>query len=61
MHVTTAAAERNWPAWGRTYTNICNRLQAQQGLMTADMMIYIKANYAAKGLTKDELVALTNE
>ena len=57
VHVTTAAAERNWSAWGRTYTNIRNRL----GLVTADMMIYIKANYAAKGLTKDELVALTIE
>ena len=42
---------------GWTYTNIRNRL----GLVTANMMIYIKANYAAKGLTKDELVALTIE
>jgi hypothetical protein len=35
VHVTTAAAERNWYAWGRTYTNIRNSL----GLGTADMMI----------------------
>ena len=53
--MTTAAAEWNWSAWKRTYTNIRNRL----GLVTAIMMIYIKPNYAAKGLTKDELVALT--
>ena len=24
VHVTTAAAERNWSAWGRTYTAIRN-------------------------------------
>lgn len=39
-HVTTAAAERNWSAWGRTYTNIRNRL----GIKTAEKMVYIKAN-----------------
>ena len=39
--------ERNWSAWGRTYTNIRNRL----GFVTADMMMYIKVNYAATGLT----------
>ncbi len=26
VHVTTAAAERNWSVWGRTYTNIRNAL-----------------------------------
>ena len=41
VHVTSAAAERNWSAWGRIYTNIRNRL----GIDTARKMVYIKANF----------------
>ncbi len=56
-HVTTAAAERNWSAWGRIYTNIRNRL----GLLTAEMMVYIKANIGDHGGDDDlsYVVALT--
>ena len=39
-HVTTAAAERNWSAWGRTYTS----LRANLSLESAEKMIYVKAN-----------------
>ena len=41
VHVTSAAAERNWSAWGRIYTNIRNRL----GIDKARKMVYIKANF----------------
>ena len=54
VHVTTAAAERNWSAWGRTYINTRNRL----GLVVAEKLIYIKANYGDMELAGDELVAL---
>ena len=37
---TAAAAERNWSAWGRTYTS----LRASLSLETAEKMIYVKAN-----------------
>jgi len=39
-HVTTAAAERNWSAWGRTYTALRNSLSIQ----TAEKLVYVKAN-----------------
>ncbi|KAJ9509637.1 hypothetical protein QJQ45_011365 [Haematococcus lacustris] len=37
MHVTTAAAERNWSSWGNTY-------KSQLNVATAEKMVYIKAN-----------------
>jgi len=39
-HVTTAAAERNWSAWGRTYTALRNTLSIE----TAEKLVYVKAN-----------------
>ncbi len=39
-HTTTAAAERNWSAWGRTYDS----LRASLSLDTAEKLIYVKAN-----------------
>ena len=54
VHVTTAAAERNWSSWGRTYINTRNRL----GLLVAEKLIYVKANYGDMQLAGDELVAL---
>ena len=39
-HVTTTAAERNWSAWGRTYTALRNSLSIE----TAEKLIYVKAN-----------------
>ena len=41
VHATTCAAERNWSAWGRTYTNNRSRL----GIKTAEKLIYVKANH----------------
>ncbi|KAJ9525779.1 hypothetical protein QJQ45_003396 [Haematococcus lacustris] len=40
MHVTTAAAERNWSSWGNTY----NAGRSQLNVATAEKMVYIKAN-----------------
>jgi hypothetical protein len=40
MHASTAAAERNWSAWARTYTSLRNRLS----LEAAQKMVYVKAN-----------------
>jgi hAT family C-terminal dimerisation region len=59
MHVTTAAAERNWSAWGRLFTSARNQL----GLEKAEKMIKIKANYADSDSDddnegNDEIVAL---
>jgi len=39
-HATSAAAERNWSAWGRTYTALRNRLSIE----TAEKLVYVKAN-----------------
>ena len=39
-HATTAAAERNWSARGRTYDSLRNRLCIE----TAEKMVYVKAN-----------------
>ena len=39
-HATTGAAERNWSAWGRTYTSLRNRLNIE----TAEKLVYTKAN-----------------
>ena len=39
-HATTAAAQRNWSAWGRTYDSLRNRLCIE----TAEKMVYVKAN-----------------
>ncbi|KAJ9505883.1 hypothetical protein QJQ45_017301 [Haematococcus lacustris] len=40
MHVTTAAAERNWSSWGNTY----NVGRSQLNVATAEKMVFIKAN-----------------
>ncbi|KAJ9509673.1 hypothetical protein QJQ45_011346 [Haematococcus lacustris] len=40
MHVTTAAAERNWSSWDNTY----NAGRSQLNVATAEKMVYIKAN-----------------
>ncbi|KAJ9534759.1 hypothetical protein QJQ45_013120 [Haematococcus lacustris] len=40
MHVTTAAAERNWSSWGNTY----NAGRSQLNVPTAENMVFIKAN-----------------
>lgn len=40
MHATSAAAERNWSAWGRNYTSLRNSLKME----TAEKLIYVKAN-----------------
>jgi hypothetical protein len=40
MHATSAAAERNWSAWGRNYTSLRNNLNME----TAEKLIYAKAN-----------------
>ena len=43
-HTTTAAAERNWSAWGRTYTS----LHANFSLETAEKAVYVKAKMPEK-------------
>jgi len=42
-HATSAAAERNWSAWGHIYTPLCNSLSIE----TAEKMVDIKANMPA--------------
>jgi len=42
-HATTAAAERNWSAWARTYTALRNTLSKE----TAEKLVYTKANMPA--------------
>lgn len=39
-HITSAAAEQNWSAWGRTYTEQRNSLS----IATAERLVYVKAN-----------------
>jgi hypothetical protein len=41
MHATSCAAERNWSAWGRTFTALRNTLS----LKRAQQLIFIKANF----------------
>ena len=43
-HTTTAAAERNWSAWGRTYTS----LHANLSLEPAEKAVYVKTNMLEK-------------
>ena len=40
LHPSSCAAERNWSAWGRTYTSLRNRLSKEK----AEQMIFFKAN-----------------
>jgi hypothetical protein len=54
MHASTAAAERNWPAWGRTYTSLRNRLS----LEAAQKMVFVKANIDASTTGHSTEVAL---
>jgi len=42
-HATSAAAERNWSAWGHIYTPLRNSLSIE----IAEKMIGIKANMPA--------------
>jgi hypothetical protein len=43
MHATTAAAKKNWSAWGRNYTSLPNNL----GKEMAEKLIYVEANMAS--------------
>ncbi|KAJ9507494.1 hypothetical protein QJQ45_006483 [Haematococcus lacustris] len=55
MHITTAAEERNWSAWGDTF----EAGRAQLGIKKAEMMVYIHANVPKGAFTMpSELVAL---
>jgi hypothetical protein len=55
VHVTSAAAERNWSAWGRIYSNNRNRL----GLETARKMVFINfSDDSELGGERDHEVAL---
>lgn len=58
LHVTTAAAERNWSAWGNTFTSA----RAALGLDRAQKMIFIKENMEsdASANSTDALVALSH-
>ncbi|KAJ9505608.1 hypothetical protein QJQ45_011235 [Haematococcus lacustris] len=40
MHITTAAAERNWSVWGQYY----DAGRSQLGINKAELMVYINAN-----------------
>jgi len=42
-HAMSAAAERNWSAWGHIYTPLRNILSIE----TAKKMVYVKANMLA--------------
>ena len=44
MHATTAAAGRNWSAWGRKYSSLRNNLSKER----AEKLVYVKANMAAR-------------
>ncbi|KAJ9505751.1 hypothetical protein QJQ45_029258, partial [Haematococcus lacustris] len=60
VHVTSAASERNWSAWGRLYTAARNRL----GMERAKKLIFIKANADCNGCNGGadaELLALMGE
>ena len=46
--VTSAAAERNWSAWGRTYTDQRSNLS----IATAEKLVYVKANMPASWLSE---------
>ncbi len=52
VHVTTAAAERNWSSWGRTCTSLRNRLKIE----TASMLISVKGNNAISSTEHHEVV-----
>ncbi|KAJ9511095.1 hypothetical protein QJQ45_013148 [Haematococcus lacustris] len=61
VHVTSAASERNWSAWGRLYTAARNRLGKK---LHAKELIFIKANadcYGCNGGVDAELFALMGE
>ena len=44
MHATTAAAERTWSSYGRTFTHKRSGLK----LTTAQKLVYIKGNSTSK-------------
>jgi hypothetical protein len=56
MHASTAAAERNWSAWGRVYTSLCNRLSLQ----AAQKMVFVKANTTPITAKPSTLVTLAH-
>ncbi len=57
-HASSCAAERNWSAWGRTYTGLRNKLEQP----TAEKMIFIKANMlkAGGGDLDNEVIEITH-
>ena len=52
LHATSCAAERNWSAWGRTFT----KLRSSLDLEAAHRMIYIKANLRIGSTGQDTVV-----
>jgi hypothetical protein len=54
-HVTTAAAERNWSAWGRTFVPSRSSLK----ITTAEKLIYIAGNSKESSSSTDFEVYLT--
>ena len=56
VHVTSAAAERNWSAWGRVYIKAHNRL----GIDVATKLVAIKANLGSSEAPRgvDEMITL---
>lgn len=54
FHTSTCAAERNWSAWGRTFSALRNKLDPGR----AAKMIFIKANSRDQE-ADDKEVALT--
>jgi hypothetical protein len=53
-HATTAAAERNWSAWGRVYSSTRSRMR----IKTAEKLIYIKCNMDTSARSLDYRVSM---
>ena len=49
-HASSCAADRNWSAWGCTYTSLRNRLSKEK----AEQLILVKPHMAAEQETEDE-------
>ena len=56
VHVTSAATERNWSAWGRVYIKAHNRL----GIDVTTKLVAIKANLGSSEAPRgvDEMITL---
>jgi len=50
-HATSAAAERNWSAWGHIYTP----LRSSLSIKTAEKMVYVKVNMPAAWYCQEQL------